>query len=99
MPVAAAAPRPVAAQFPVASISMVDKVLAIAAAVVALAAVASTVYIWTLELPPSSGATPEKAAASTVHLANIGYGSSEYYHIDAGNFYEGSHRVPRADAG
>jgi len=70
MPVAAAAPRPVASPIAVRSISTVDKVLAIAAAIVALAAVGSTVYIWMLELPgSSSGATPEKAAASTVHVA------------------------------
>jgi hypothetical protein len=70
MPVAAAAPRPIAAPIAVASVSLLDKVLAIAAVVVALAAVASTVYIWTLELPgSSSGATAERAAASTVHVA------------------------------
>ncbi len=68
--VAAAAPRPVAAPMAVASISTLDKVLAIVAAIVGLAAVASTVYIRMLELPPSSsGATPEKAAANTIHLA------------------------------
>jgi hypothetical protein len=70
MPVAAAAPRPVAAPIAIASISLVDKILAIAAAIVALAAVASTVYVWTLELPgSSSGAAAQKAAASTVHVA------------------------------
>ena len=72
MPVAASAPRPIAAPMAVASISTLDKVLAVAAAIVALAAVASTVYIRLLELPPStSGAAPEKAAASTIHLAAL----------------------------
>jgi hypothetical protein len=55
----------------------VDKVLAVVAAVVALAAVASTVYIYLLELPGTpSGGTPsggkaEKAAVSTIHVASL----------------------------
>lgn len=48
---AGGAPRPVAAPVLIPQISTLDKVLAIAAAVIGLVAAGSTVYIYLLELP------------------------------------------------
>ncbi len=70
----AGAPRAVAAPIGGPSISTLDKVLAIVAAILALAAAVSMGYIWKLELPASSapsGGAAERASTGAIYLGAI----------------------------
>ena len=57
-----------------------------------------TLQLWTGPASAKPGTVQQPNALPSTD-GRIGYGSSQYYHIDAGEFCQGSGRVPRADPG